>query len=44
MQNLDRFYTTSDLIANISGKRQDIKNRKECDLERFLPRSAKQVR
>jgi len=24
--------------------RQDIKNRKTCDLERFLPRSAKQVR
>ena len=29
MQNLDRFYTTSEFIANISGTRQDIKNRKD---------------
>ena len=28
MQNLARFYTTSDLIANISATRQDIQNRK----------------
>ena len=34
------------LIANISGTRQDIQKKigKTHDLERFLPRSAKQVR
>jgi len=38
------FTQLPNLIANISGTRQNIKNRKDNDLERFLQRSAKQVR
>ena len=36
MQNFGRFYTTSDLIANISGTAQDIQNWK-ANVSRSIP-------
>jgi len=44
MQNLDRFYTTSDFDREYLQNETRYQKSERRDLEQFLPRSAKQVR